>query len=436
MKKRFKALLACLLATACFAATACGKGGDTMQNGSQKNNGAQTDGGSTAERVTTDAPVYDGVALSATLWQAPDRFDSPSDDRTEAGTNIKAIYYRTQYKGEETYAFAYLGIPEGATALKKAPAVLLLHGGGGSAYWEWVQKWNEKGYVALAVDLEGHVPTKSGTLDSPYNELYTRSEYPAPSNHNYDDSGLPLEETWMYYAVQTAVLGNSLLRSLDCVDKTAVGVCGVSWGSVIASIVVGYDDRFAFAIPIYGTIGLAGKGGVIAGYYEKNPAALVWDDTEGLKRSETPILFLCGNNDQFFPAKSVNDTAFACKNARLIIVKDFLHSQHHATAALEPYAFADEIVSGKKTTIEFVEQPSATASSVELETPQGNPAEKAYLVYTEDELTDSPSWGKKNCKVTGNVVSYQIPEGAKHFYIQIEDSFGRYASSGIVDTQV
>lgn len=427
MKVILKKLLVGLLAVICLATTACGKGGDKVQNGTQAGEPNKTD------RVSTDAPVYDGVPLSNSLWQAPDYFDSPSDDRTEMGTRIKAIYYRTQYKNEETYAFAYLGVPDGATASKKAPAVLLLHGGGGSAYWEWVQKWNEKGYVALAVDLEGHVPTKTGTLNSPYNELYTRSEYPAPSNRNYDDSALPIEETWMYYAVQTAVLGNSLLRSLDYVDKTAVGVCGVSWGSVITSIVTGYDDRFAFSIPIYGTVGLAGKGGVIAGYYEKNPAALAWDDTEGLKRSQTPMLFLCSNADQFFPAKSVNDTALSCKNARLIIVKDFLHSQYHATAMPEPYAFADEIVTGKKTTIEFVEQPSANASSVEISVPQGNAAEKAYLVYTEDELTASPSWGKKNCTVNGTTVTYRIPDGAKHFYIQIEDALGRYASSMIAD---
>lgn len=109
--------------------------------------------------------------------------------------------------------------------------------------------WVNRGYVALAPDLEGHVPLESGRMSSAPAELYERSAYPAPQNKNYGDAALPLDETWMYYAASTAILGNSLLHSLDMVDRYKIGVCGVSWGGVVTSVVSGYDDRFAFPFP-------------------------------------------------------------------------------------------------------------------------------------------------------------------------------------------
>ena len=381
----------------------------------------------------TNGPVYDGVALSAELWQTPDYFDSPEDDRTEEGVNIKALYYRTVYQNEETYAFAYLGIPNGVSATNKAPAVLLLHGGAGGAYWEWVKAWNDRGYVALAMDLEGHVPTKDGTLTSPWTDLYTKSKFPGPSNHNYDDSHLPIEETWMYYAVQTAIAGNSLLHGLDCVDTYKIGVCGVSWGSVITSIVTGYDDRFAFSIPIYGTVGLQGTPYGLATYYDKNPDALIWDDVEGLKKSETPMYFICGNTDAHFSADAVGKTAAMCKNAEFVIVKDFLHSQFHATMQLEPYAFADEIVQKTNKLVRLNEQPTDKSGSVTVTIPEGSGIEKAYVIYTEGDMTQVETWRKDKCEVEGNVISYLVPSEAKNYYIQVEDAFGYYASSTIVN---
>ena len=383
----------------------------------------------------TNGPVYDGVELSTSLWQTPEYLESPEDDRTEEGVNIKALYYRTVYKNEETYAFAYLGIPEGVSATNKAPAVLLIHGGAGSAYWEWVKAWNDRGYVALAMDLEGHVPTKEGTLGSSHTELYTKSKYPAPSNHNYDDSRLPLEETWMYYAVQTSIIGNSLLHGLDFVDNQKIGVCGVSWGSVITSIITGYDDRFAFSIPIYGTVGLHGKGGVLASYYDKNPDALIWDDPEGLKKSETPMLFLCGNTDVSFSTRGITDTALACKNSSIIVVKDFLHSQYHATIMSEPYLFADEVINGKKHLITFDTQPVQEGGKIKITIPQGNSVDRVYLVYTDEDLMNVATWRKKNLELNGNEITYEVPSEAKNFYIQVEDGYGKYASTGVIEVE-
>ena len=45
---------------------------------------------------------------------------------------------------------------------------------------------------------------------------------------------------------------NSLLRSFPEVDATKIGITGISWGGIVTNVVTGIDDRFAFAVPVYG----------------------------------------------------------------------------------------------------------------------------------------------------------------------------------------
>jgi len=72
--------------------------------------------------------------------------------------NIKAIFYDAEeYKGIKTKVFAYIGTPDNPEN-KKLPAILLIHGGGGTAFECWVKQWIDRGYVAMAMDLTGNYP--------------------------------------------------------------------------------------------------------------------------------------------------------------------------------------------------------------------------------------------------------------------------------------
>lgn len=369
----------------------------------------------------TDGPVYDGVSYSKELWTMP---AYEQDDRLNRSEEIKAIWYTTYYKGQETKAFAYLGIPKGVTKDNPAPAVLLLHGGAGTAYYEWVDMWVKRGYVALAPDLEGHVPLDLGTMSSAPSELYKRSDYAAPQNRNYTDADLPLNETWMYYATSTAILGNSLLHSLDITEKYKIGVCGISWGGVITSIVTGYDDRFAFSIPIYCSLNIAGEKSLLGDCYNMNPKAEIWDDDEGLSERETPILFLAANTDSVnaCSVSSVSATYERCKNARIIVADGFLHSQTHAASMIEPYLFADSVVKNGDEFAKIIAEPSEKQGNMEY---TGGKALEAFAWYTDVEITqESGSWSSVRCDVNATVVGYTVPENAKYFYIQIDD--GKY----------
>ena len=72
------------------------------------------------------------------------------------------------YEGEPfeddraTEVFAYYASPGTLNADpeldQNLPAIILVHGGGGTAFSQWAEKWAANGYAALAMDLKGSRP--------------------------------------------------------------------------------------------------------------------------------------------------------------------------------------------------------------------------------------------------------------------------------------
>ena len=47
----------------------------------------------------------------------------------------------------------------------KLPAMVLVHGGAGTAFADWVRMWKRRGYAAIAMDTCGSVPIREGRGD-------------------------------------------------------------------------------------------------------------------------------------------------------------------------------------------------------------------------------------------------------------------------------
>lgn len=62
------------------------------------------------------------------------------------------------YRNQPTRVFAWLGLPEGASAQQRVPGVVLVHGGGGTAFARWVRWWCARGFAAIAMDTCGAMP--------------------------------------------------------------------------------------------------------------------------------------------------------------------------------------------------------------------------------------------------------------------------------------
>src|SRR5687767_8648532 len=99
---------------------------------------------------TNAAPMWNLEKLSV----APQTYPAP--EFKEPG--VEAIFYDAlPWKGKPTRVFAWIGMPQHEPG-QKVPAMVLVHGGGGTAFAEWVRLWNKRGYAAIAMDTCGSVP--------------------------------------------------------------------------------------------------------------------------------------------------------------------------------------------------------------------------------------------------------------------------------------
>jgi dienelactone hydrolase len=264
-----------------------------------------------------------------------------ADGFPDAG-RLRALFFDGfAYRGKPTRVFAWYGVPE--TRRGKAPGIVQVHGGGGSAFREWVEKWNAHGFAAISIAVEGQTDERDPRT------RWKRHAWAGPERDGiYADSAQPLADQWMYHAVADTVLADSLIRSFAEVDATKVGLMGISWGGVIASTAIGIDTRFAFAIPTYGCGALAdaenqyGKAlGDNALYRE------VWDPVVWLPNARMPVLWFTWLHDVHFPLTSLRASYRAASGPRLVaVLPDMKHGHPAGWNPPDSYAFAESVVRG------------------------------------------------------------------------------------------
>ena len=351
-----------------------------------------------------------------------------------ADNGLKAIFFEAlPWKGKPTRVLAWLGLPE-RNGEAKVPGVVLVHGGGGTAFREWVEKWTERGYAAISIAVEGQTD-QAQEAPAGGRRSWTRHAWAGPARDQiFADSGQPLADQWIYHAVADTVLASSLLRSLPEVDAEKVGVMGISWGGVVTSTVIGIDPRFAFAIPTYGCGHLfdaANQWGAALGdnlvYRE------VWDPMVRMARVKTPTLWLSWPQDNHFPL----DCQAACYRAApgphmVALIPGMRHSHPAGWNPPDSYAFADSIVRDAQP---WLEQSNSrlTGGTARVAFRSAKPLDRATLVWTKDKgFTGTRDWAEAPAKLTQNgagwLVTANVPEGSTAWFVNVH-SGGLTASS-------
>lgn len=354
---------------------------------------------------------------------------------------IKALWYQgAEYHGKPTKVFAYIGFPN-MDKTKKVPAVVLVHGGGGHAFAHWIKIWNARGYAAIAMDTEGFLPAKewkgmTGT-EGESKEKYVRQLYDeladekftlGPENDGVLTPNLPQNEQWIYHGIIDTILVHNILRADQRIDKNKIGICGVSWGSVITSLAIGYDNRYAFAIPIYGSAYLEyATTNVCSGFHNLEEVRNLWSAADRLKNTQFPILWLCALYDGAFCSYSNSLSYLHTKKqgSNLSIQEELFHSHEAAWAREECYRFADSVVLGKQALITVEEEPKPSAHvSFKIIIPEDFEKVTARLVYsTEDFPNNVKSQFLDKCRsisaiINKDMVSIDIPEEAYYYYFE------------------
>jgi dienelactone hydrolase len=360
-------------------------------------------------------------------------------DGFQGSDHLKAIYYDAlDWEGRPTRVFAWLGLP--ANGQGKVPGVVLVHGGGGTAFKEWVQKWNDHGFAAISIAVEGQTDVKNPDSTDRAG-AWTRHEWAGPSRAGiYHDSAKPFKDQWMYHAVADTILANSLLRSLPEVDAEKVGVMGISWGGVITSTVMGLDDRFAFAIPTYGCGNLAEAGNQYGQSLGKNELyKQVLDPLVRMHRAAMPALWFSWPGDQHFPL----DKQAGCYNAMpgpvmVTLIPGMKHGHGAGWNPPDSYAFARSVVEEGAPWCRQTE--SSLADNVFcVSFVSSKPLDRAVLVSTVDTgITGSRKWDQAPAvlKREGDAwtASAALPAGTTAWFINVH-SDGLTATSGFQENK-
>jgi dienelactone hydrolase len=354
---------------------------------------------------------------------AAEGFDEPG---------VQALFYTAEpFKGQETRVFAWYGAPKKAAG-EKSPGMVLVHGGGGTAFAEWVRLWVNRGYCAIAMDTCGCVPR--GVYGN-----WERHAQGGPAGWGgFDQIDEPVKDQWTYHAVADILLAHSLLRSFPEVDPERTGITGISWGGYLTCISAGVDPRFKFAVPVYGC-GFLGDNSAWTDTFQNMPEGKasswlkLWDPSVYLPHAAMPMLWVTGTNDFAYPMDSLQKSYRLPTADRTLCIR--IRMPHgHGGAGENPEeirVFADNILK--------------SGESLPAVTERGHEENRAWLVYTsktplvQAELIYTKDKGKWQDRLweslpavieqNSHKVSALIPDGAKVFYMNLTDERGCVISS-------
>lgn len=348
--------------------------------------------------------------------------------------NVKGIFYDgLLWKGKPTKVFAYIGIPSHKPG-EKLPGIVLVHGGGGTAFHEWVTLWNQRGYAAIAMDTCGCVPDPNGKP-----KRYSSGGPPGWGGFDHVDE--PITDQWTYHAVADIILAHSLLRSLNEVDSERIGITGISWGGYLVCIVASVDERFKFAVPVYGC-GFLGDNSTWVDLFRKmgkersEKWLSLWDPSQYLPRARMPFLWVTGSNDFAYPMDSLQKSYRLTKGERYLSIKIKMPHGHGGPGEKpeEIRVFADSILKNDIPLPVIYEQGKDW-----VKFRSKTKIVKAELNYTADgeKKWKEREWITVPAKIdeSANMAKAEIPSNAVVYYFNIIDERGIVISSEHIEVQ-
>jgi dienelactone hydrolase len=378
---------------------------------------------------TYPTPGYHPLGIEAINYDGLIR--TPELRAADAGHRVKSIFYESvPFEGKPTRVFAFYGIPKVPKG-QKVPGIVLVHGGGGTAFESWVRLWNARGYAAIAMDTCGCIPRGAS-------RQWERHDHGGPAGWGgFLQMDAPMEDHWPYHAVSAVVLAHSLLRAMPEVDPNRIGVTGVSWGGYLTSIVSSVDSRFRFAVPVYGC-GFLGENSAWLDMFKrigKEHAARwlsLWDPSVYLPMSTVPTLWLNGTNDNAYPMDSHQKSNRLPKGPRTLCIRIRMPHGHGGAGENPPEiaAFADSITKNGAPLIHISGQ-GRKANQVWARWDGTTRPVSVELNYT----CDSGKWLDREWKSvpgeisSGGKVTATLPEGTRVYYFNLIDDRGLVVST-------
>jgi len=343
---------------------------------------------------------------------------------------VKSLYYEGEpYKGKPTRVFAYYAAPKDAKG--KAPAMVLIHGGGGTAFGQWAKLWADRGYAAIAMDLAGCGPDRKRLEDGG----------PGQSDkEKFEDvQADALKHAWTYHAVASVIRAHSLLRSLPEVDAERTGVTGISWGGYLTCMTVGVDQRFKVAVPVYGCGFLHENSTWLGNFKRLGPQrTALWvkhfDPSSLLPNCKTPTLWVNGTNDFAYPMDSYKKSYSVVKAPRTLCVTVRMpHGHEQGWAPKEIGLFVDGYLAAEKPkTFASISKITTDDRTVNATFKSQVPVKSAGLHYTTDKgVWKDRKWQTTEAKLdpAGTVTGVLPADNSIVYFFTITDERGATVST-------
>lgn len=260
----------------------------------------------------------------------------------ELYANTKAIYYNVPTAQKPYKVFAFVSVPTTPMPQGGYPAVLLLHGGNGMAYCEFTKQWADNGYVAIAPDLNGCCAKNLG-------ERNIANELGGPNGYGTNLRG----DSWLYFSVLSSMSAVDVLCSMDCVNKSKICSCGLSWGGFLNLALVAFEKRIVASSVIYSSAythqSIWGQNHIKdLSDEQKTDYVTKVEPCNYLQSVTIPMLFTAGTQDQAFKMINRHNTAKnICGKPYFAIRENFYHGNFNGFEQTESKTFFDCVLNGK-----------------------------------------------------------------------------------------
>ncbi|TWU26805.1 Alpha/beta hydrolase family protein [Novipirellula galeiformis] len=390
---------------------------------------------STASSPRTTNPLY---AMVNAAKQVPKmRWEDQS------GPVHQLIYEGESYQGHPTEVFAFYASP---STLGEGnddgpyPAVVLIHGGGGTAFAEWAWLWAKRGYAAIAMDLAGSrpidpiydpktgVPIRNQTAG---HETRTRLPLGGPDQGHdtkFDSIDGNASDDWPFHAASNVLRAHSLIRSFDEVDAEQTAVTGISWGGYTTCLAASLDDRFNAAVPVYGCgflfEGESVQKPAIDKLNERREAWIkAYDPSSVLSQCRVPILFVNGTNDIHYPLDSYQKSFQIVPGEKQMRIEvNMPHGHPPGWAPQEIGLFIDAHCRGG-VPLASLEIPVIDGNEMHVRYQSQAPLKSATLHYTTDTgIRSKRKWKSTPAKVNNEtIIATKPPQDANTWFVSVTD---------------
>ena len=362
------------------------------------------------------------------------------------------LYTGEEFQGHATEVFAFYASPAtlgDASAGTKFPGVVLIHGGGGTAFADWAYLWAKRGYAAIAMDLSGSRPPDptfdpaTGAPVGHQSDAKVRTRLPnGGPNHGhpekFDSIGSGISDHWPFHAVASVMRAHSLLRSFAEVDAERTAVTGISWGGYTTCLVASVDTRFKAAVPVYGC------GFLFEGESVQKPSIdklgelrqkwiHEYDPSSLLPKCRVPILFVNGTNDVHYPLDSYMKS-FACVPGfkQMRIQLNMGHGHPPGWAPQEIGIFIDSFCRGGDA-LPVIGKLSVEGEEIRAAYTAKTPLKEAKLNYpTDSGLRSKRQWKSVPMNLGNGVISAPKPPAeANTWFLTATDERGAMVSSTV-----